>query len=340
MVSRFEEVGKIIAFTPKVKIQDDRLLNNKIYPIEPSSFWKFSPAIWRRYALGRSAQIYGAAIYHGLSAELPSDIDFFEGKKIVTVHDVLFKTRPSDYSAIDRRIYDYKLRKALAAADVIHCISKQTKSELIDHYHVNPTKCIVIYQSVHPNFYNTHKFKDLISPPYKKFILCVGTIEPRKNTLSLLKAIENLKIPLVLIGRIKNSYRNEILPVYMRLLNLNLLHHINPSDIGELSAWYSHASLVVYPSVAEGFGLPPLEAAAAGKVCITGPAPCLIEASGLPECQTSGSTEDLIRTIEALWNNQSLLQKLSLKAHLHSLKLSPEKIGTEWLKIYTSMLNH
>ncbi len=338
MVSTFGEVQNIVAFTPRIKIHDERLSNPKIHPAVPKSSWKFSPVFWRRFALGRLAQRIGAGIYHGLSAELPSDIDRFTGRKIVTVHDVLFKTRPYDYSFIDRTLYDYKLRQALDAADIVHCISRQTMSELVAHYHILNTRCRVIYQSVHPDFYNAPVFKYLVSPPYDRFILTVGTIEPRKNTLSLLRAIDHLKIPIVLVGHVKKSYEKEVHPMYNRLRQNNLLYHVKPKDTRELAAWYAHASLVVYPSVAEGFGLPPLEAAAAGKVCVTGPSPCLTEASGLPECQTSGSTEDLIQIIETLWHNDSLRDELSAKARQHALSLTPEKVGHEWMKLYSSLI--
>ncbi|MFN3951974.1 MAG: glycosyltransferase family 4 protein [Thermaurantimonas sp.] len=339
MVSTFEGIQKIIAFTPRIRIYDERLSHPKIYPSVPTSIWKIAPGLWRRLALGKRAQRIGANIYHGLSAELPFDIDRFTGRKILTVHDVLFKTRPYDYSPLDRTLYDYKLRQALDAADLVHCISRQTMSELVTHYHIRPARCRVIYQSVHPDFYSASDFRYLVTPPFGRFILSVGTIEPRKNTLSLLRAIDHLKIPIVLVGRIKKRYEREIYPIYNRLRQNNLLYHANPKDTNELAAWYAHASMVVYPSVAEGFGLPPLEAAAAGKVCVTGPSPCLIEASGLPECQTSGKTEDLIHTIEKLWNNDFLRNELSAKAYHHALNLTPEKSGYEWMKVYSSLMS-
>lgn len=338
MVSGLEDVDTIVAFSPKIRIQDDRLRHTKILVVRPKEMWNFIPSLWRRTTLGRLAHHYRASIYHGLSAELPSDIDQFPGKKVVTVHDVLFKTRPYDYSTFDRRMHDYKLRKALASADLIHCISNQTKSELSEHYQIDPSRIRVIYQSVHPHYFHAEEYRSLVTPPFERFILSVGTIEPRKNTLSLLEAVDELQIPLVLVGRIKSTYQNKVYPVYNRLKKKRLLLHIQPSDSTELASWYHHASLVVYPSLAEGFGLPPLEASAAGRVCITGPSPCLAEASGLPECQTSGTTGDLIIMISRLWSDEMKIRELSSKARHHALQFTQEKIGLQWQNTYNTLI--
>lgn len=340
MIASIDTVTHIMACTPNVKIRDSRLENSKIQVITPEGVWHVLPSLWRRFRLGKIAQHHKAQIFHGLSAELPGDIARFAGKKVVTVHDVLFKTRPWEYSAFDRRMHDYKLRMALDAADKVVCISRQTLHELLAEYQVDPTKCEVIYQPVHPDFYRAHTFKELIHPPFQKFLLSVGTLEPRKNTLSLLLAVEELNIPLVLIGRIKRAYRPVVVPVLERLTKKGLLCQAQADDIRTLAAWYHHAHLVVYPSLAEGFGLPPLEAAAAGKACVTGPSPCLTEASGLSELQTSGSREDLTAVIQALWNDPQRLSQLSEKAKSHAETLKITSITEIWKSFYTSLLQH
>ncbi|MFN4300072.1 MAG: glycosyltransferase family 4 protein [Thermaurantimonas sp.] len=338
MVAAIEDVRKIIALTPKVNIQDHRLHNPKIQILKPKHFWQLMPSLWRRTRLGRIAEQHKAQIFHGLSAELPNDIGLFSGKKVVTVHDVLFKTRPWEYSAFDRKMHDYKLQKAIEIADKIVCISHQTLNELSIYYQVDLARCGVIYQPVHPDFYNAETYKELINPPFKKFILSVGTIEPRKNTLALLKAVEHLNLPLVLIGRVKKSYSNSVFPIIERLIKKQLLYRASPKDSKELAAWYHHAFVVVYPSVAEGFGLPPLEAAAAGRVCITGHSPCLIEASGLPELQTTGNWVDLANMIQALWNDPQQIDQLSQKARKHADNLRLENIKEIWRSLYSSLL--
>ncbi|GCD78671.1 glycosyl transferase family 1 [Thermaurantimonas aggregans] len=340
MVAALDEVSQILALTPKVNILDQRLNNPKIQILQPEHVWQLIPALWRRTRLGRIAEQYKAQIFHGLSAELPEDIGLFSGKKVVTVHDVLFKTRPWEYSAFDRRMHDYKLQKALEAADKVVCISHQTLNELSNAYQINQAKCEVIYQPVHPDFYKAETFKELINPPFKKFILSVGTVEPRKNTLALLQAIELLNLPIVLIGRIKKSYSKNVLPIIERLIKKQLLYRATPKDSKELAAWYHHAHIVVYPSVAEGFGLPPLEAAAAGRVCITGPSPCLTEASGLPELQTSGNSDDLANTIQSLWNKPQYLEHLEQKARKHADHLRIENIKDIWRSFYVSLIQN
>lgn len=338
LVAALPDVLKIFALTPSIKIEDHRLKSEKIKTIMPNNHWRIAPAAWRRFFLGTEAQQLKADIFHGLSAELPADIKRFKGKIVLTVHDILFHTRPKDYSVFDRWIHNYKLKQALDAAHHIVCISQETLDHLCNYYSLDPSRCTVIYQSVHPVFYSSEKWKALVRPPFERFILSVGTIEPRKNTLSLLKAIEKTGIPLVLIGRIKQNYKSKVQPLINQLSQQNLLYHTTVENPAELAAWYYHSEFTVYPSLAEGFGLPPLESAAAGRACITGPSPCLSESSGLPDYQTDGSADQLANLIYQLWNDKSLLAKLHQQAQNHAENLRPEIIRHQWESFYKKIL--
>lgn len=338
MTASLPDVQEIFALTPSIKISDTRLKTEKIQTILPKGLWQLAPLAWRRFGLGRVAQRVKADIFHGLSAELPADIRHFKGKVVVTIHDVLFRTRPNDYTAFDRWMHDYKLKQAIASAHHIVCISQETLDQLCQHYIIDRSRCTVMYQSVHPEYFSAENCQSLIKPPYKNFILCVGTIEPRKNTLSLLNAVEKTRVPLVLIGRIKKKYKHKVQPLLSRLSQKNLLFHTTASRPAEIAAWYYHSEFTVYPSVAEGFGLPPLESAAAGRACITGPSPCLTESSGLPELQTDGSPEQLADLILQLWNDKTLLSELHKRAKSHAENFRPEIIRHHWEHFYRKIL--
>ena len=154
-------------------------------------------------------------IYHGLSNEIPR----IRNKNIpylVTIHDLIFKRFPRNYRALDRKIYNVKYKYAVKHSDLTIAISEQTKKDIINFYDVNPNKIKVIYQSCHNNFrldykeYELELIKKKFNLP-DSFILNVGTIETRKNLISVINAMNIMKtnIPLVVIGK-KTAYINFI----------------------------------------------------------------------------------------------------------------------------------
>ena len=103
---------------------------------------------------------------------------------------------PEFYQPIDRKIYFKKVKYACSAADKIIAISRQTKNDIETFLQIDPGKIEIIYQPVDTAFFEKH---DTTSIKHKynipeKFILAVGTIEPRKNLLALIKAIHRGKI--------------------------------------------------------------------------------------------------------------------------------------------------
>ena len=111
--------------------------------------------------------------------------------------------------------------------------------------------------------------KDKFNLP-EEFLLNVGTIETRKNLISLINAMDLIKIdiPLVVVGK-KTAYKN-FLKIQIKKLNFdpNKIIFLDNVSINELPAIYKLSSLFVYPSIFEGFGIPPLEAAALGSKVI------------------------------------------------------------------------
>ena len=92
-------------------------------------------------------------VYHGLSNELPFNINHFKGKKIVTTHDLIFLRYPKLYPYLDRKIYNKKFRHACDTADTIIAISEETKRDIEEHYFIPENKIKVIYQSCDELYY-------------------------------------------------------------------------------------------------------------------------------------------------------------------------------------------
>ena len=181
---------------------------------EPRSFLdKKFRARWRSYGITPLLKEKEIDVYHGLSNELPFNIHKFMGKKIVTIHDLIFLRYPKLYPFLDRKIYNKKFQSSCDAADTIIAISAQTKKDIQEFYFIPEEKVKVVYQSCDEIFYKEFSIDEdnLIRSKHKlpaEYILYVGTIEERKNLLTLVKALKDVKeIPLVVIGN-KRKYLN------------------------------------------------------------------------------------------------------------------------------------
>jgi glycosyltransferase involved in cell wall biosynthesis len=138
-------------------------------------------------------------------------------KTVVTIHDLIFIRYPELYPTIDRWIYKQKFKSACEKADCVVAISEQTKNDIVDMLHINPSKIEVVYQDCDVAFKNQLSTAQLsaVSQKYhldKPYILCVATIADRKNQLTLVKAFEELQnkdVDLVLVGG-KSAYQNQI----------------------------------------------------------------------------------------------------------------------------------
>lgn len=203
-------------------------------------------------------------IYHGLSGELPFGLRKNNIKSVVTIHDLIFMRYPKLYSFFDRKIHYLKFKKAAKNADKIIAISEQTKKDIIYYLKVNPEKIQVIYQGCQDVFKKEYTFeeKKVVAEKYnlpKKFILNVGTIEERKNALLIVKAIKNIDTNLVLIGK-KTKYADQI-ETFIKENNLELkVQFLKGLTNMELAIVYQLATIFVYPSIFEGFGIPIIEA--------------------------------------------------------------------------------
>ena len=143
-------------------------------------------------------------------------------------------------------------------ASHILTVSEFSRKEIIDCLKVEENKVSVIYNAVSQNFINK-KLEDIKENTFE-YILAVSSIDPRKNFSRLLCAVNLLKtnIKLVIIGNSNNVFQKINLELSSRV---SYLGHVSDE---ELKIYYSNAKLFVYPSVYEGFGLPPLEAMAMG----------------------------------------------------------------------------
>jgi glycosyltransferase involved in cell wall biosynthesis len=191
-------------------------------------------------------------------------------KEIVTIHDVLFKDFPKQFPLLYKLSKDLLFFLSSYRADLIATVSTYSLNALIKHYKLNPIKTIITPNGISNDFLETHN-EDIVDIKSKynldQYILCVSRIEPRKNHITLVKAYVQLQlwksnIKLVLIGR--KDIPVQTLETYIKGLPIeiqNSILHIDRISTPELISFYKKASIAIYPSIAEGFGIPPIEAA-------------------------------------------------------------------------------
>ena len=239
---------------------------------------------WRSRGIIADLKRDGIQLFHGLSGELPFGIRKSGIKSVVTIHDLIFLRHPEFYNPIDVQIYKWKFRQTIKEADYIIAISECTKRDILEYGGnlVSEDKITLIYQSCSPRFNTSQNYKTSnLNSKLGRYVLSVGSIEPRKNTMLALKALHHLPddISLVLVGR-HTAYTDKLIQ-YARANGLehrlHILHGVPDTD---LPALYAGAECFVYPSVYEGFGIPIIEAISCGLPVVACTGSCLEEAGG------------------------------------------------------------
>ena len=243
-------------------------------------------SLWRSWGIVNTIQEKDLEVYHGLSNELPFNAGRMSCKKVVTIHDLIFESHPGLYKPIDRKIYHYKFKNACIHADSVIAISAYTKNEIVNRYGIPEAKIQVVYQDAAPIFkqeYAQHQL-DYIREKYRlpdTFILQVGTLEKRKNAAVTINALPHLrhKVPLVLVGR-ATEYRQELDALMDRQGLGREVLFLEDVSYYALPLIYRQATVFVYPSRIEGFGIPVLEGLYSGVPVIAATGSCLEEAGG------------------------------------------------------------
>ena len=318
------------------KIPDD--LEN-VYEVNPKGFWKNFKNIWRQIGIYFSIKKQNIDIFHGLSGELPWFMPK-KVKKIVTIHDLIFVRYPHLYAYFDRKIHFYKFKFAAKNATIIIAISEQTKNDIVDFLKINPNKIKVIYQGCSEIFkqnYSQNQKNDLkekLQLP-EKFLLNVGTIETRKNVLNIVKAIQGTSIPLVVVGKKTKYFTEEIAPFIQNNKLERQIIFVKDLTREELAILYQLATIFIYPSIFEGFGIPIIEAMYSKTPVITSNSGVFPEAGGPFSLYVDPyNVEEIKNTILNNWENEASLKDISEKSHEFVQKFNDEVLAENWSEVY------
>lgn len=304
--------------------------------------WTKTTSLWRSFGIGSSESASRLDVFHGLSQELPSGLPS-RVRKVVTIHDLIFIRFPELYSRIDARIYRHKAARACDHADVVVAISEQTKQDVISFLDTPESKIKVVYQGTHPQFMSRVSTDDIegVRSKWKlpeRYVLTVGTIEPRKNMLQAVRAIARLSADirpaLVIVGR-QTAYKHTVVTEAKALGisgNIIFLHTVPFAD---LPAIYQGASLFLYPSLFEGFGIPIVEALQSRVPVVTSTGSCFSEAGGPHSLYADpADSEDMASKITKALTDDELRKTMTHQGTEYVKQFAPEKIADDLMRVY------
>jgi glycosyltransferase involved in cell wall biosynthesis len=298
--------------------------------------------------LGRLTHIklpHPPAIWH---ATTPLPIRVRGARMVTTIHDLIPLRLP--YATLDNKQFFYRLvQDSLRDSDLVLTISENSKQDILSFFDVPEERILVTYQSLPLAQPSIDKMlARALLKSYSlmpgQYVLFVGNIEPKKNLATLIQAASMLQheLPLVVVGRKAWLWEGQLKAAEAYFgsaesARLRILGYVPPIA---LTALYSNALCLAFPSLYEGFGLPPLEAMRHGCPVICSNAASLPEVCGDAALYADPRDPDALRT-----HMESLMEDIRLRAHLIEAGFkrveyfSPERYAERLTAAYGTILN-
>jgi glycosyltransferase involved in cell wall biosynthesis len=313
----------------------------------PLSEWALT-ILWHRLRLPIPVEWFTGPvdIFHSTDFVLPP---VRGARTILTVHDLTFMRLPQCAEAGLRAYLNKVVPRSIERADLVLADSQSTQDDLIELLGVSPDKIEVVYAGVERRFHPMEG--EMALQRAKKrygldfpFILSLGTLEPRKNFSGLIEAYALMRdkgqvtrdrdLKLVIAGG-KGWLYHEI---FARVEELGLGNEvIFPGFVADedLPALYNLAELFVFPSLYEGFGLPPLEAMACGTPVVTSNRPSLPEVVGEAGLMVEATNSlGLAEAIERVLTDENLHREMREKGLQQAVKFTWEAAAGKLLDVY------
>ena len=285
---------------------------------------------------------------------------FYRKKFIVTIHDLILLHFPTIRgTTLNPFLYQLKflaykiaIGKAIKKSQKIIAVSKFTKNDILDNYSISPNKIIVTYESGN-SFAEQNNFGTKVVTPkvdekilkrygiIKPYLLYVGNAYPHKNLERMARAWkifkekrkDKLKTKLVLVG--KSDYFYDRLQETVKKEKIKDIIFAGFVKDDDLDAIYQKAMAYVFPSLYEGFGLPPLEAMKNGVPIISSDHQCMKEILGeAVYFFNAKSEENIARAMDEIITNKGLRKKLINDGYKQLLKYSWYKMAKQTLRVY------
>jgi len=290
-------------------------------------------------------------IYHFFNFVVPP---ISKNKKvIITIHDMVYKVMPETVNAKTLYILNRDLERSIKRADAIITVSEHSKKDIMKYHQVAEDKISIAYPGIDYSFFEPaqrmnreeiKRIKNKYSLP-NHYILYLGTLEPRKNINSIIDAYELLpdeiknKFKFVIAGRVgwkANEILNKIkeTPSSKQIVRVGYVDEIDKPYI------YGMASIFVFPSLYEGFGMPVIEAMACGTAVITANNSSLLEAGGDAACYSDAlNAEKLAEKIKQILDDEDYRKVLEQKGITHSQTFTWKNSSNIISNVYDKLLN-
>ncbi len=298
---------------------------------------------YKEYRLPGQLSNLGIDVYHS-----PRDMGMPAPAKlscpsVMTLHDIILIRSAADYYSPRRaRMYARRLQKRVREVDHIITVSEFSRRDIIDWSGVSENKVSVVYNGVPEQFRPVEDETELedVRARYglpRRFVLAVGSTEPRKNIRTAIEAF-------ALIRRVRPELSLAVTGVdYCRVGSGSAFAGLDPEGVifagyvrdADMPALYSLAEALLFPSLYEGFGLPPLEAMACGTPVVTSSTTSLPEVAGdaamLVDPTSAG---ELAAALEMVLDSDSVRRELVKKGLRRAAQFSWEMTARETRKIY------
>lgn len=297
--------------------------------------------LWEQFIQPLVLWKHGADILHAVGFVLPV---LKTTKQVVTVHDMTHFSHPENHAwargLYMKRFIPLSIRRTDAVISVSHC----TKRDILRFVPIKPQRIHVTYNAPHPRFRPLPREECAAGLKAKygvegPFILFVGTLEPRKNLLALVRAFSGLATNhrLVIVGAKGWLYE----PIFALVRKLRLTSRVLfmgyvPDD--DLPLFYNAAAVFVYPSLYEGFGIPVIEAMACGVPVVTSNGSALVEVAGdAALLMDPTSVPSLMSAINEALTSGDLRARLRSAGLQRAAAFSSRALAEETLSVYDSL---
>jgi glycosyltransferase involved in cell wall biosynthesis len=275
---------------------------------------------------------------------------------VVTVHDLLeHMYRAHNHSGLRRFLHFHFTRRVLKRAARIFAVSRFTKNEIENLFGVPPSHTEVIYNAIDERFLRGHASESdrqilmeryLVNYP---FLLYAGRISPHKNLVRIIEAFSALKaelekegkfpdLKLIIIGD-ELSKHPDLRRTVIRSRVQNDVRFLGFIPIEMLRIFYDAAKIFVFPSLYEGFGLPPLEAMAHGTPVVTSNTSSLPEVVGKAAVLVNPENVfEIMRALHRVLLDQPLREKLKQRGYEQAKRFSWEASARQMLSLYEEVV--
>lgn len=295
--------------------------------------------VWEQFRLPKLLKKMNIDLLHSPGFVAPLKMS---AKSVVTVHDMTFFSHPECHTRFKRLYFQNMIPKSIASADAVIADSENTTQEICKYLHTPKEKITTVHLGVGEHFkqINRRKAKEYLKTKYhinNRFILFVGTIEPRKNVQTLVDAflqIKDPKLKLVIVGN-KGWNVAELFKVITESPikeQIILPGYVTDED---LVKFYNAAEVFVYPSLYEGFGIPIIEAMACGCPVITSNVSSMPEVAGTAALLVDPNNANEIKNaVQKILKNKELRELLIKDGIKQAKKFSWKKTAQATLAVY------